>query len=464
MKKFFLAFSLLFFLVACAQADGAPVAAVFSDEPIIRTHAVTEFPVAEVAVYTYEEIEPHAGLMPYGVRDFPLLRIYSELDPFDIERELWHSGYASVSGASPAYNFTGARITLRGRGNSTWGRGVEKRPLRLRFDEPRAMLDSGHEAQDWILLANLFDFSLLRNYAAFYLANLLDGMDFAPFSRFVHLYVNGEYWGVYQLADERDGGEGRAELIFDPDPAVSEHIFEMDFHSSGRSRYPRAENIEGEDFFVAGERWYRLRGVPQNYRAAHAEYLREFMEAVKAAAARDFEAISAVLDVDSFVDFYLVNELFKTNDIADFSVFFQIRGYGDGRRLFYGPVWDFDRSSGSMIAHYSPEDIFAARRNNLFRELVAVPEIHEKIVARWNEIYANEIPQMLERILYISSGYADAFERNFYRHCEIFRGETAWFDRIPAPKRAIGNFPGQVEYLINWLEARAAWLDGFFNE
>ncbi|MCL1843075.1 MAG: CotH kinase family protein [Defluviitaleaceae bacterium] len=409
---------------------------------------------------------PEVLIMPDGVRDFPSLRLLSVRDPFTQERAFWHEGYVSITGAAEDYNFSAARAQIRGRGNSTWESGAEKRGLRLRFDTPRQMLDSGHEARDWILLANLFDMSLLRNYAAFFFADSLGGGEFVPFSRFVHLYVNDEYMGVYQLTDERDIGPGRLQLEFNADPAISDYFFELDGHIIG---WLSEGNYEGVDYFRVENRAYNIRFPARRDRKGHVEYLRDFMhEVYAAAAARDFEEIQRLVDLPSFIDFYIVLELTKSIDVGNFSVFLQVRGAGEERRLYFGPVWDFDRSMGNMAYWTSPEFIFAGYYNVLMTELFSTPEVFELITARWNEIFGVYTVILLDRLAWLAETYQESFNRNFERHSHIFGErygeEPYWFRMVPVQKQEIRDFPGQVEYLLAWLYARINWLNYYFND
>jgi len=441
-------FLFVLLLVGCGVVEPAgevvPAAEV-PDEAV----SVEEVPAAEVGL---------GSALDYNLVDvynFPVFWLTSELHPFEQERELWHDAFLS-----DFFQFEDIPVRLRGRGNSTWWRGEEKRPLRIRFEEPQTLLGSEHAAADWVLIANLFDLSLLRNHAAFYLADSLDGMDWAPFSRLVHLYINGEYYGVYQLADERDVGPGRAQLTFDVDPAVSEYFFEMD----GRPETWLADGyVEDVDFFVVGERAYAIRFPHRREFDGHLEYLRDFVRGVDAAVhSRDLDAITAVLDLPSFVDFYLVQELFKNIDSGYRSVFLQVRGAGADRRLYHGPVWDFDRSAGNTLYWTEPNFIHSGVYNIWFRELLEVPAIKRMVIERWNEIQVFAVPGMLEHLDYLVYNYGHAFERNFERHV-IFGTEPEWFAMLPQATREIDSFQGQAAYLMSWFRSRVHWLDTHFN-
>src|SRR5690606_34816351 len=52
---------------------------------------------------------------------------------------------------------------------------------------------------------------------------------------------------------------------------------------------------------------------------------------------------AAYLDVDSTINYYLINELFKNVDGAVASAYLTKKRNG---KLFFGPIWDFDLALG----------------------------------------------------------------------------------------------------------------------
>jgi hypothetical protein len=407
--------------------------------------------------------------MPEGVYDFPSLYIDSALDPFTQEKEYWHGGFISVGGTSEAYLLDNTPVRIRGRGNSSWANAPEKRPLRIRFAEPVALLDFGNAARDWVLLSNHMDFTLMRTHLAFYFAEMLDGMDWAPSSRLVHLYVNGGYKGVYQLADHREAAEGRVELVYDPDPEKSEYLFQL---SGIRPHITLVGYVEDVDFFVVCEQWqnsYTVNFPKRSGYNGHFEYLRGFVGGAEDAIySKDYDVIKDIIDLASFVDFYIVTEFFKNIDVGYSSVFMQVKGQGCQRRLYFGPVWDFDRSAGNTVTWMGanlPELVYAGDRNIWFNELLSVPEISRMVSERWAHIRQEGIiSEMIGEAERLFKGYGEAFERNFEAHGHLFDGSLEWVPIIQPPELvAISTFRGQAEHLINWFYARAEWLDGHFG-
>ena len=424
----------------------------------------------EEEAYEYETVyeEPHepdviadtgtVAVVDTVVRSpFPSVHLTSDLNPFTQERNYWHPGTVSITGVPDDQALDHVPARFRGRGNSTWWNGQDKRPLRIRFSEARPVLGSDSVARDWVLLANHFDRSLLRNYAALNLGLMLDGLGFTPVPRHVHLYVNGRYMGVYLLTDERDVNPGRMQLVADDDPTVSDFFLEKDAraHETG---------VLNETFISIHGVQYDLRW-PSDLTPEHVGYIKDYIGRVSYAIRRQrFDDILALIDLDSFVDFYIVQEFFKDVDSRDLSVFLHIQGTGDERRLFKGPVWDFDLAAGNA-GHQpmgsGPEGLYTAVFNYWYRYLMRRPEFFEAVKNRWNEIRHVEIARTIEMISYSAVNYQDEFERNFRRHPGVFgRAQMP----SPAIMLEIDTFMGHVEYLVDWLETRANWLDVYFNE
>ena len=392
---------------------------------------------------------------------FPSIHIFSSIDPFTAERDLWHYSYIIIESDVEGFSLFSTEIRLRGRGNSTWVQGPDKRPLRFRFAEPLELFGFGTAHRDWILLANHFDRSLLRNFTALHLGSQLSGLDNTPRSKFVHLYVNGLYMGVYQLTDERDLGYGRTNILLHENPAISEYMLEWDSRMRG-------EPNQGLDWVLTStDRPFEIRfpsGSASSY--AHGEYVLNYLERVSfALRSGNFEEFTNLVDIPAFVDFYLVQEFMKNPDVNFSSKFMTIRWINYERRLVMGPLWDFDLAAGSHRVFrpeeydYSPYGITAAARNYWFRYAMKMPELAEIVVNRWNEIRHNEIYGTIRKLEEIQVRYAADFDRNFERH--QIMGTRVWGE--PLGILAILTHEGQVAHLVDWLSRRAIWLDNHFN-
>ena len=115
---------------------------------------------------------------------------------------------------------------IRGRGNSTWM--DNKKPYKVKLNEKQDLFGFGENAH-WVLLANRFDNSLVRNRMTYWLGREL-GMEFTPECVPVEVVMNGEFYGSYLLCEQIRVGKGRVE-IDDLDkvkdaPAVTDEIIE----------------------------------------------------------------------------------------------------------------------------------------------------------------------------------------------------------------------------------------------
>ncbi|MCL2447216.1 MAG: CotH kinase family protein [Oscillospiraceae bacterium] len=378
----------------------------------------------------------------------PSMHITAENHPFHMERATWHDGMVSVSDFSAEGDFEPVDVRLRGRGHSTWwaNDAARKRPLRLRFEqEHRSMFGSEYVARDWILLANHFDASLLRNYAALDFARRMGvNMQYVPMAQNFHLYINDEYAGVYLLTDERDVNPGRMNLTFNEDPALSEFFLEFCV------RVPNEGGTEGDHFVMVNDRPYDIRFPGSgSQRRAHADHLRGFIYEVSEAI-RDgcWCTIERLIDVDSFVDFYIVNELFHNRSLHYSSKFMNITMQDGRQRLAMGPIWDFDHNYGggprSLILSRSPLEPYY-EPNYWFPNLLQRPYFSEAVTSRWNQLVADGIPQATAaRVRHMADTYRADFERN---HAHF----------------GIEGLERNTRSFVNWLETRTDFLTAHFN-
>ena len=400
--------------------------------------------------YINNEIVAYEAPVAHEASVLPSLHI--TIDARDIHRHDWQEVIVSLDGSDYEFDETEARI--RGRGNSTWRYMGEKRPFRIRFDTARPMFGSDYAARDWVFLANAIDYSMMRNYAAYYLAYLFGRAGFAPARHFVHVYTNGEYRGVYMLSDQVQVHYGRVDITLDRDPALSEYLIE----------WCRHHKSPDDVYFVVNGIPFVIKHTSSRYETdGHVAFASEFITQIDTAIrSLDFETLEPLICVPSFVDLYLVNEFTKNADVSFSSLNFTIRRRANGTRLVAGPIWDFDQSAGGSYAHwypdYSPRRIWAALSNTWFAHMILIPEFRDEVARRWYEVRDDQIVTMIERLEELAAIYRACFERNFERWPDKL-GNYLW--RTPATVVAIPTFVGQVEYLTDWFRQRAVWMDGW---
>lgn len=425
-------------------------------ESIEYTQETASEKIAETAETEETAVTPPVQL----TRGLPMPSFYIDIAPEDILLDEWTRGITvSLRDAGGwEFEFENVIARIRGRGNASWWAMGEKRPIRIRLESPRSMFGSEYIARDWILLANVIDYSHMRTVGALYLGARLGRFEFSPIpAMFVHVYLNGDYRGVYQFTDHIQRYPGRIEVDFHPDPALSEYYIEWCRHGRGPDdisfyaddipfllHYPDVEVITDE----------------------HTEFVSRFIDEVgQAIRGGNFDEVAALIDIPTFVDLYLVNEFTKNADVFFSSVFFTVKLDENSRhRLYAGPLWDFDQSAGgtfdTFYPDYSPQGAWTATENDWFRRLMRIPEFRELVSKRWVEIRDSEVADTLAEIRYLTTAYRDDFERNFERWPDLL-GRYSW--RTPPEMQNIDTYEGQVEYLLDWYEQRIIWMDEFLS-
>jgi len=411
------------------------------------------------------------------LENFPTIQIQTlgDDEPF-VERTLWIDSEFELEGFTDLSPTTPEIGRIRGRGNSTWNMRPDKRPLRLRFETEKNFFGEQAIANDWILLADAGDRSLLRNYSVLHLARRLPGLNWTPSARHIHLYVNDEYQGVYLLTEERSLAYQHLEIAAHAEPQLSEYFFEMEWRADRDDRdETNFVRVNSHPFGVVGDSsaeagfdrdfLYEVIYPEEILTDAHMEYLRVFLTEIGTLIRQgDFETISRRVDLNSLIDFYLIQELYKNIDAGFSSVFLQIRGLGVNRRLYHGPIWDFDIAAGNAYwmgaMNQTPlGGLYVAERFYWYWYLMHMPEFVNLLTYRWNSIVRNEALLMIEHIERLADIHQEEFDRNFDKH------DVLGLDKWPSPEHIneIQTFQGHVSFLTEFLTTRVQYLDDIFQ-
>lgn len=399
---------------------------------------------------------------------FPVIRLDS---PQYLSRDKWRPATLNIGNTSAEFMMNNVDVSIRGRGNSTWLGMGDKRPLRFRFpnNQWQALFDAEAVGRDWLLVASVADPSFLRNYGAFELGRLLGTMPFTLNSWFVHLYLDSEYRGVYLLTEERDATPGRGNVNLHPDPTISEYMIEHEF----RVRYEAPVN---SNWVAIRNNSFEIRHAGGNLSTVgnpHALYVHDFLSRVDAAIlSGDQERIAALVNIPSIVDSYLIHELFRDMDTGITSQFFQIRGTGANRRLYSGPLWDFDRSSGSIAQAANVAGLWAGRRVNpsaywldWYQQLITTDWFRALVAERWSEVYRDQLPAWLAHLDQVSVQFAGGFDRNFERwptHLRMEHLDTPGRGHH-GPASVLTSARAHRDFLLDWLQQRGSWLYNYFG-
>ena len=355
---------------------------------------------------------------------------------------------------------TTLEVKVKGRGNSTWG--MPKKPYALKFDEKVQLLD-GVKSKQWCLLANHADQSLMRNYLGLSLGNKLDGLDWNPTPNYVDLYLNGEYQGNYLLTEKVGAAKEKVNILEDTFDTDAGYLVEMDARAS-------EEGIENEDYFTLSEgnvRTYALKSNEKGddyYSVEKLLFIKDYMQK-SLNAVRSKMNYHSYIDIDSFVDWYIVNEIFMTCDAGYSSVYFN---KDKGEKLEIGPLWDLDLSSGNpghIDSSLRRPDVFYVGRqdkNIWYYYLLRDTYFQEQLKNRWNELYPTLLKEIPNEVFRTFNVICYSAYNNFNKWNNIIGQEYVWYTCVETHNRK--TYEEQVQYLYNFLDVRIEWLNNNFNE
>ena len=336
-----------------------------------------------------------------------------------------------------------ADLEIKGRGNSTWG--DPKKPYRLKFRNKVSLLDEP-EDKSWVLLANYCDKSFLRNKLAFILGSI-SNLDYTPKSHFVELMLNGRYNGTYELCDKIKVSENRVNVgkdgfLIEID-ALSKNDLEAISFTTNHLDQPISikepeVNYDDEDYLF-------IRDYVLN--AEDALYSDGFMDSET--------GWQKYLDLESFVDWYLVNEISRNNDAWRWSSTFM--NLKRGGKLKMGPIWDFDRSFGNaqQFDNYLVEGFWLNKMSwydRLFLDPVFIAKLKERFVFFYKK-KGEILTQINAYAQYLKYSMIENDSRWGVLYKDIYPNYDIW-----------GNYMNEVQFLKDWYSKRMEWLYLAINE
>lgn len=357
------------------------------------------------------------------------------------------------------------------RGQSS--RMFDKLPYRLElWDDTGDDLDLpffGMPAEsDWVLRGPFADKSLVREALVYDLGRAM-GLA-TPRYRLVEVYVNddanpvaaNDYRGVYMLEETIKNQKNRLDLKgLDPEdvtPPKVEGGYIMAFEWLA-AKEPRL-TCTGSPCWTDLEVKDPDDLVPQQ-RAYITGYVQKLNDVLHSADRfNPTTGYPAYVDVASFVDFAIINELSRDLDAYYRSQYF----YKDrGGKLTAGPLWDFDLTFG-VGGYFGNEQVqgwqYQQTRQPIafdwFTVLMQDPAFVNQVKVRWQELRRSTLSdnELRTRVSGLTAPLSGAAARNFTRYPNLSTRMIG-----PFITSTTGTWQGQVSELQSWMLRRAAWLD-----
>jgi len=333
-------------------------------------------------------------------------------------------------------HYEGRLDSIKGRGNSTWY--YEKKPYNLELSGEADLLGMG-TAKRWILLANAADSSNMRNKIAYDLAREL-GMDYSPESRWVDLYVNGEYTGLYLLCERNEVHQQRVDIAGKGGFLIAKD-YPWRFEDKGTHFLQTKGNAAFEVLYSE---------IPEQQLLSALQSLENAILAEDGIDPETGKHWQELLDLESWVKKYLLEEVLGNVDASVLSQFYY-REEADGK-IFAGPVWDMDLTlRGSMQEWLAEENLFYGNDLNRYGS-AWVPTLYrnETFFRCLTELYETQMLPLLQQLR----------EENLYAYTEEI-WQSAWMDNLRWGGRELDREMGRV---YTYLDQRMEFLNRIWVE
>jgi hypothetical protein len=332
---------------------------------------------------------------------------------------------------------------------------------------------------DWILFAPYNDKTLIRDVLAYDLARKQGR--YAPRTKYCELLINGAYEGLYVLIEKIKRDNDRVDIAkLEPDDNSGDavtggYIIKIDkltgdFDTGWFSEYPppsRTGNAMINFLFEYPD--------PEDITAAQRDYIKQHIQAFETTLigsdfANPVDGYARFIDMDSFVDFMIINEVSKNVDGYRLSTYFHKQKNSDGGKIVMGPVWDFNLGFGN--ADYCTKGItnglvldfneICGRDTWLipfwWNRLLQDVTFSKKLQTRWNglrdsSLATNKIHDYIDSVTAV---LGESQVRNFSRWPVL--GQYVW------PNYFVGStYQQEVDWLKNWVTGRMDWLDVYME-
>ncbi len=352
-------------------------------------------------------------------------------------------------------------IAFEGRGNFTWS--LPKKGYAFEFhdgsdNEVDRELLGLPPGSDFALYACYTDKTCLRNALVFAIGQELGR--WSPRTRFIELFIDDEYRGLYMIWERVRRDHARVDL---PRPAASADLGDI---SGGYIVRHEGGGKGGErDFTLASGRVYTYHypDVPK-ITAEQSSFVRSAWQSMEDALAADVAGYAAVIDEASWVDHAIVEELTNNWDGYVHSIYMTRDPDAAGGRIGMGPLWDFDLAFGNgnvtgyncrtdnwayQIVRGYPDDV-----PDYWLDLYADPGFQRAWKCRWQQLRAGplELATFENRIATWVDFTSAARARDQARWPTI--GTLIFPNCTNQP-----SYEAEVAWLHDWIAARLEWLD-----
>ena len=362
-----------------------------------------------------------------------------------------------------------AKIKYRGSSSSYF----DKKNLKINFikeneHEKKCEVLGMEKSDEWVLHGPYIDKTLIRNYMWYNIASEI--MESAPQSRLCELFVNNEYQGVYLMVEAPNRGE-HSRIKIDKhkkNTYVTSYILRLDRGS--------LEEIENLNNFL---KYSKIQNTILNIEYPGSKSLnqdikdyieKDFSRFEKSLYSYDYDSkkygYEKYIDVESFVDYFILNEVTQNYDAGKFSTY--IYKNVNGKYKMY--IWDFNSACNNYRKDFLIRQDFNFQYVSWFFKLVKDEDFTEKVIYRYKQLRETYLSDEY-LINYIDNSVeylGSAVDRNFEKWGYSFDEKEGFLEpksRNPHNyKEAIDQYKGAILQRTKWLDENIETLRQFSHE
>jgi len=398
------------------------------------------------------------------------------------DKEHREAAHMEIVDCSGKVVYTDNIAYIKGHGNTSWT-DWEKKPYLLKLYDESSLLgmESGNK---WVLFANGYDPSYIRNSLAYGLAESV-GMPYTSQMRYVDLYVNKEYRGNYQLAEKIDIGFGRVDInnlqrenakvndgnykgnerfddegivkgvenVNNPDDITGGYLLERNYGSKYDNKVSGFITEAGESFVVRSPSYASREEIA--YIANVVQHIENAILAVDGIDSETGFYYSELIDEDSFVKKYLLEEIVLNEAQGATSSWFYKPENSVSTKLYAGPVWDYDKAFGNPVTEFSYSNpcvlsklyCYGKDQVKWFYALYDKETFLSKVKSSYQNVFLPELIRLKENEI---DHYTEEIRAS------VFMDMIRWDNQ--------DNFEENTDYIKNWLGERIDFLNGLWIE
>lgn len=309
----------------------------------------------------------------------PLVVINTEDNKPIVSKDDWLVNTSiTIYNTDGSIEYQGHTDNIKGRGNSTWN--APKKPYAIKLDK-KAEIFGFPKHKRWVLLANWRDRTVLRNDVTFELGNRT-GLEWTPRGKHVEVILNGKHLGNYFFCEQVKIDKNRVNVNeltaedTDEDIIKGGYLMELDVYYDEVNKFKSAVKKLPYMFKEPDE---------EILNDAQFSFMRDYVNRFETALYDDEEfanrTYAEYIDVDSYIDFYLVNEVVGNAELNNPKSTYMHKDK-DGM-LTAGPLWDFD--TYTFVPKRSSR--YVIKNCLYYTRFDEDPEYIERVKERWSELY-----------------------------------------------------------------------------